>query len=123
MRLLHSAITSSIYELSKVVEFDLQLGDESWLIRIEILRNTGTQGRFRCHIWQAELFRIQSTFPSGEAGPLHHPSDELIWVSFNGPGRELDDDFAASDDEAALASVISGFAKFLEHTTTEEAKL
>jgi hypothetical protein len=120
MQIVRSAITSPIYELSKVVEFDLHLGDESWPIRIEILRNTEVQGRFRCHIWQAEHFRIQSTFPSGEGGPLHYPSDELVWVRFSGPKLGDYDDFTAKDGDTALAIVISDFGEFLEHTTTEK---
>jgi hypothetical protein len=122
MRIVHSAITSSIYEVCKVVEFDLQLGDESWPIRIEVLRNTEIQGRFRCRIWQAELFRIQSTFPMGKSGlPQHHPSDELIWVEFSGPKVNDYYDFPAKDVDAALSTVLKDFETFLEHTTLEKS--
>jgi hypothetical protein len=123
MKIVHSAITSPIYEISKVIEFDLNLGDESWPIRIEILRNSEIKGRFRSRIWQGEHFRIQSTFPMGDDGlPRDHPSDELIWVKFMGPSLGDYDDFAAENSDAALAIVLSDFERFLEHTTMEPTK-
>ena len=106
MRIVHSAITSSLCEITKVVEFDLQLGDESWPIRIEVLSNTESRRHFRCRIWQGEFFRIQSTFPTGDDGlPRDHPSDELVWVRFNGPKLGDYDNFTADDANAALATV------------------
>ena len=119
MRIKHSAITSPFYEIAKVVEFDLLLGDDSWSIRIELFRNTESQGRFRCRIWQAELFRIQSTFPSEPRDPR---SDELIWVEFSGPKIDRFDDFAAENPDAALEVVLASFKRFLEHTTLEAAE-
>ena len=122
MRIAHSAITSPIYELSKVFEFDLCLGDESWPIRIEVLQN-GSPVRFRCRIWQSEFFRIQSTFPQDEGGlPRDHPSDELIWVRFSGPKLGAYDDFQARDADAALTIVLADFERFLDHTTLEKPR-
>jgi len=123
MEIRHSAVRSPIYELLKVLELDLQLGDESWPIRFELFRNTDVKGRFRCRIWQAEYFRIQSRFPSGPRGkPKHPPSDELILIKLDGPKIGDYDDFKAPNAEAAMATVLRVFKRFLEHTTLEKPK-
>lgn len=123
MRIVHSAVTSPIYRLSKIYEFDLCLGDESWPIRIEVLQNTEAPGRFRCRIWQSEFFRIQSTFPQGKDGLLRdHASDELVWVKFSGPKLDDYDDFPAQDADVAFAMVLADFEQFLEHTTLEKPR-
>ena len=62
MQIAHSAVVSPIYEISKLFEFDLRLGDESWPIRIEVLRNTQATDRFRCRIWQGEFFQNSIDF-------------------------------------------------------------
>ncbi len=123
MRIQHSAIKSPIYEIIKVVELDLQLGDESWPVRFELFQNTETAGHFRCRIWQAERFRIQSTSPSSPDGtPQDQPSDELILIRFDGPKMDDYEDFTAAGPDAALAAVLRDFGRFLEHTTLEKPK-
>lgn len=123
MKVKHSAVKSPIYEMLKVLELDLQLGDESWPIRFELFRNTEIKGRFRCRIWQAEYFRIQSTFPSSARGKPKHPSsDELILIKFDGPKLGDYDDFTAPNADAAMAVVLRDFERFLEHTTLEKPR-
>jgi len=121
MKILHSAITSPVFELVKTVEVDLALGDEMWPTRFEILRDTERQDRFRCHVWQLEHFRIQSTFPQTGGRPGHEPSDHRLNVEWVGPHVGHYDDYVAADADAALRKVLEDFRKFLEHTTLEKA--
>src|SRR5881628_2893795 len=82
-----------------------------------------SRGRFRCRMWQAEYFRIQSSVPSGPDGaPRDEPSNELILVRFSGPKMDDYDDFTAADPGAALATVLRDFSRFLEHTTLQKAE-
>ncbi len=120
MKLQHSAITSPVFELVKTVEVDLTLADEKWPTRIEIFRDTERRDFFRCHVWQLELFRLQSTFPQENGEPAHGPSDHLLMVEWNGPHIGLYEDFAAVSAEAALEKVLSDLGRFLEHTTNEK---
>jgi hypothetical protein len=123
MRIHHSAITSAVYELVKVVELDLTL-DESWPIRFEIFRDTESAGHFRCRMWQLERHTIQPTFPQDENGRPRpdHLYSPLIAVDFGGPQMKNYDDVVALDADAALRIVLEDFKKFLEHVTLEEAK-
>ncbi len=122
MKITHPAITSPVFELVKTVEVDLSLLDETWPTRIEIFRDTERRDFFRCHIWQLEYFRIQSTFPQEQGVPAHHPSDHRVMVEWDGPYIGFYEDFVAENAEAALEKVIADFRKFLEHTTREKAR-
>lgn len=118
VRIKHPAITSSIYELVKVVELGLTL-DESWPLRFEIFRDTERHDHFRCRIWQLERHELQPTYPRDENGKprqdhLYHP---LIAVDFGGPQMQDYDDIVASDADAALRTVLEDFKRFLEHVT------
>lgn len=58
MKMIHSAITSAIFTLARVVEVDLALGEESWSERIEIWQDSEDSTRFRCRFWETEPFRL-----------------------------------------------------------------
>jgi len=120
MKIIHSAITSPVFELVKTVEVDLALCDETWPTRFEIMRDTERQDFFRCRVWQLESFRIQSTFPQSGGTPAHLPSDHGIFVEWEGRNVGGYKDFVAADAEAALRIVIEDFREFLEHTTQEK---
>ena len=121
MKITHSAITSPIFELVKTIEVDLALGDETWPTRFEILRAIEQPDLFRCHVWQLEFFRIQSTFPQSDGEPADQPSDHRVLVEWDGPHVGLYDDFQAADIDAAMRKVLDDFKRFLEHTTSESA--
>ena len=77
MRLTHRAITSPVYELIQTVEFDLAFGEDSWTVRVELFRDTEDRGRFRCHAWETELFRLTPSSRDGADQPAHVSDDYL----------------------------------------------
>jgi hypothetical protein len=124
MKISHSAIKSSIYELVKTVELDIQFGDDSWSIRIELLQDTEAQERFRCHVWEIELFRLTPTFPQDENGQPAHVSDGALMVDRGIPRSSIrypEEDIIAADVDAALEIVLDDLKRYLEHVTGEEA--
>src|SRR5262249_20291677 len=124
MKISHSAITSSVFELIKTLELDVQLGDDSWSIRIEIFKDTETNGRFRCHVWELELFRLTPTFPQGKDNEPAHSSDDVLMVD-RGIARSRiaypKEDIVAPDADAAIEIVLDDLKRFLEHATHEAA--
>ena len=127
MKIIHRAITSSIFELVRTVELDIQLSDEdSWTVRIEIFRDTEKANVFRCHVWELELFRLVPSFPRAEADEPAHITDDVIMVERGIANSEiasrLNKSFSATNIEAALEMVIEDLKKFLELTTGESAK-
>jgi hypothetical protein len=123
MKIAHSAITSSVFELIKTLELDVQLNDDSWSIRIELFKDTETKGRFRCHVWELELFRLTPTFPQGEDKQPAHISDDVLMVD-RGIARSRiaypEEDIVAPDADAAIEIVLDDLKRFLEHVTQEE---
>lgn len=124
MKISHSAITSSMFELVKAVELDIRLGDNSWSIRIEMLQDMEAKDHFRCHVWELELFRLTPTFPRGENNQPAHISDDVIMVD-RGIARSRiaypAEDIIASDVDVALGIVLDDLKQYLKHVTGEEA--
>jgi hypothetical protein len=124
MKISHSAITSSIFELVKTVELDIRLGDNSWPIRIELLQATEAKDRFRCHVWELELFRLTPRFPQDENGQPARLSDDTLMVERGIPRSRIaypTEDIIAVDVDAALWIVLDDLKQYLSHVTGEEA--
>jgi hypothetical protein len=124
MKISHSAITSSLFELVKTVELDVQLGDDSWSTRIELFRDTTRADHFRCHVWELEFFRLTPTFPQDENNQPAHISDDVIMVERGISFSRIKyprEDIVAPDADAALEVVIDDLKRFLEHATGEVA--
>jgi hypothetical protein len=125
MRVAHSAITSPLYELANTYELDVQLGEGSYSLRIELFRNTETEGHFRCHAWELKSFRLGPTFPMDENGNPTHVCDDVLMVdrgiAQSGTHYHLED-IVASDVNAALGIVVEDLKRFLEHSTLEKAR-
>jgi hypothetical protein len=124
MKISHSAITSSIFELVKTVELDIQLGDNSWPIRIELLQATEATDRFRCHVWESEMFRLTPTFPQDESGQPLHTSDDALMVDRGIAHSRIaypKEDIIAADVDAAFAIVFDDLKEYLKRVTGEEA--
>ena len=127
MKVIHRAVTSSIFELVKTIELDIQLSDEdSWTTRIELFCDTEQPNRYRCHVWELELFRLTPSFPRSEKNEPAHITDDTIMVergiTHGNVASRLNEPFDAPNVEAALEMVIEDLKKFLEHVSGEKAK-
>ena len=72
-------------------------------------------------MWQAENYRIQSTFPQDTEGiPKNHPADELILVDWSTYLPANADWFQAGSIEVAIEEILSSIMSFIERTTGEE---
>jgi hypothetical protein len=125
MKIRHSAVTSPVYELVRVVETDIQFGDHAWTYRIELLRNTEDETRFRCHVWETEMFRLMPSFPRDDKDEPAHVSDDTLMVERPIPRSQVEypsEDIVALDADAALEIVLADLRRFLEHSTGEAAR-
>lgn len=124
MKLTHPNITSAVFELMRVLELDITLGDDFIPTRIELFRDTERDDHFRCHIWELEHFRLNPTFPRDDSGGPAHISDDVIMVERGTTYRikGFGGSFIASSAEAALETVIAELNNFLKHVTGEELK-
>ena len=124
MKIAHSAVTSPFYELARSLEVDLQLGDDSLTIRIELFRNTEETDRFRCHVWDLEMFRLKPTFPRDGNEEPSDVCDDVLMVDRGIPRSRVSyplEDILAGDIDAALEIVLNDLNAFLEHVTAKRA--
>jgi hypothetical protein len=124
MKVVHSAITTPIYELARSLELDLEFGNDSFTFRIELFRDTENANRFRCHVWDLEMFRLTPTFPHDQNGEPAHTCDDIVMVDRGMPRSQIAyprEDIVALDLDAALEIVLSDLKAFLEHVTAERA--
>jgi hypothetical protein len=121
MLIKHPGIISPIYDLIKTIEFEIEIGDDQFSMRIELFRCVSEPNRFRARLGRFERFRIQSTFPQEPIThqPAHSPSDEeilidsRIWLTGNY------DDFKANTPESAIQLILDDFKGFLVRTLGE----
>lgn len=125
MKVDHSAVSTPIYELAKIFELDLQLGEDSYTLRIELFRNTEKEDHFRCHAWELETFRLVPTFPMDESNEPAHTCDDVLMVDRGIPRshtRYPAEDIVAQSVDAALEIVLGDLKESLEHATAKRAK-
>jgi hypothetical protein len=126
MKISHFTVTSAVFELVKVVEIDISMSDEdSWINRIELFQDSEQAGRFRCRVWESELFRLTPSFPRDQKNEPADVTYDAILVE-RGIGQSeiastLHEPFTAESVEAALEMVIRDLKNYLEAVTGEKA--
>jgi len=105
-------VGEELFDLIKITEFDLHLGEESFRIRVELTR-------FRANVWRAEHYRIQSTFPQNSGRPGHEPSDELVWVNWSEILRTCNKVFVSPSVARAGEAVFNELYAWIRHTRGE----
>jgi len=124
MKIAHSAVTTPMYELVRSLEIDLQLGDDSLTLRIELFRNTEKADSFRCHVWELEMFRLKPTFPRDANNEPAHSCDDVLMVDRGIPRSDIAyprEEIVAPNVDAAVEIVLNDLKAFLEHATKERA--
>jgi hypothetical protein len=113
----HPNVIRQVYELEKIIEFDIELSDVRNTLRIELFRNLSEPRHFRAHIWGSEFFRIQSSFPRDRVTdqPAHEPSDEIVLVDYSHYLSGDYRDFEAESLESAAAMILDDCRRFLNH--------
>ncbi len=115
-------LSDVVYELVKVVESDVEIGDDRFPLRVELFQNTNDAHRFRARIWRTEMYRIQSTFPQDELThePVDRPSDETILVDHSLYLGRSYSEFEAESQEAALQLILKDYRMFLAHVAGKD---
>ena len=117
----HPSITSPLFELAKIIEFDVEVGGDHFSLRLELFQDISDAQRFRARIWRLELYRIQSTFPQNETDgqPSDHPSDESIFVDTGSWLSRRYEDFQAETPDRAIQIILNDLRNFLVRTSVD----
>jgi hypothetical protein len=125
LKITHSAITSSVFELVKTILLDLTLAEVYIPTRIEIWQDTEQKDSFRCYIWELENFNLTPTFLQDEtANPLETCTEEIqverSW-RYSRTQKFVYNQFKADSVETALQMVLENVKAELKYITGEEA--
>ena len=111
-----SGVSSTVYELVRTLEIDLDIEGDAWPVRLELYRDREDETHFRARVWLLETFRVQPTFPQGDDGqPQDDAGDEDVLVEWSYNLREDFDSFAAPSAEDALEQVMTSIEDFVAH--------
>ena len=121
MNISHPFVKSEVYELIKTIEFDIAIGEDEFILRIELFRVNSDPTNFRAHIWRREFFRIQSTFPQDAEThePVDTASDELIFVDDSHQLQGKYSHFQAESESVAMQMILDDFQSWLQHIAGE----
>jgi hypothetical protein len=121
----HPSITSPLFELAKTVEFNLEVAEDHFSLRIELFQDISNAQRFRARIWRLEMYRIQSTFPQNETDgqPTDQPSDESIFVDTGAWLSQRYEDFRAETPDRAIQIILNDLRDFLVRTSGGSEKI
>jgi hypothetical protein len=121
MNISHPFVNSTIYELIRTIEFDVEIGGDNFLLRVELFRANSDPNYFRAHVWRREFFTIQSTFPQDTQThePVDPPSDEMIFVDASHQLSGGYSHFQAENDTAALQMILDDYQSWLKHIAGE----
>jgi hypothetical protein len=108
-----------LYDLVRVSEFALGVGEESFRVRLELARSRSSRRTFRASVRRAELYRIQSAFPLKDGRPAHEPSDEIVLVDWSGILRRFREPFSAPSVAEAERLVLDEVDAWLCHSRGE----
>jgi hypothetical protein len=111
-----SGVSSTVYELVRTCEVDLEIEGDAWPVRVELYRDREDESRYRARVWLLETFRIQPTFPQSDDGiPQDDAGDEDLLVEWSYNLREEFGSFNAETDDEAFDHVLSALEEFVAH--------
>ena len=113
-----TGVSSTVFELLRTVEVDIEIEGDAWPVRIELYRDQEDEAHFRARVWLLETFRIQPTFPqSDEGAPQEDAGDEDVLVEWSYNLGEDFNSFAAENEEEALGQVLAALEDFAAQAT------
>jgi hypothetical protein len=113
-----SGMSTTIFELLRILEVDLEIEEDAWPVRIELYRDKEDEAHFRARVWLLETFRIQPTFPQNEQGlPQDEVADEDVLVEWSYNLSEDFNSFSAESEEEALQQILGALEEFAAHAT------
>ena len=112
MKIQHPAVTSDVFKLVAILEFDLELDDHFLPTRVELFQDTERKRRWRCRMWERELYHMQMTLAKGKA--RHPESDEELLVERTWELSDRFEDFEATSAKAAMKLFLDSLKKYLK---------
>ena len=113
----HSAVTSDVFKLIETLEFDMEIKGHFLPTRIELFQDTERSNRFRCRMWERELYHMRLTMTDKNEPESNFESDEEVLVERTWELSSEFEDFEAETPEAAMRRFLDSLEKYLERIT------
>lgn len=121
MKFSHPAVTSDVFKLIKTFELDLVVGNHFLPTRIELFQDTESKRRFRCRMWERELYHLQLTLAEGTGKRKRRlESDEEVLVERTWELSDKFDDFEAATPKAAIKKFLDTLRVYLDRVSHAE---
>jgi len=115
MKIQHSAVTSDVFKLLTTLEFDLVVGHHFLPTRVELFQDTVRKRRFRCRMWERDLYHMQMSLPpDGKRRSRRSESDEEILVERTWELSTKFEDFEAPNAAGALKVFLDSLKRYLD---------
>lgn len=124
----NSSPNGSIYELVKTVEFDMELDDDRFPMRVELLQCLSAPHQFRTRTWVmnfsdrtwiAKIYSGLSMVSHAETieQSLERSSGEGIFIDYSYSLPQGYSEFQADTQEAAIQVIVNNLKDFLSYFT------
>jgi len=117
MKIIHPAVRSDVFKLVTTLEFDLEVGDHFLPTRIELFQDTERKKRWRCRMWERELYHLTLTLPSKKRSKKREESDEELLVEKTWELSDRFDDFEASSAAQAMRQFLDALKRYLKRVS------
>ena len=115
MKIQHPAVTSEVFKLITTLEFEIVVGHHFLPTRIELFQDTNRKRRFRCRMWERDLYHMQISLPpDGKRRSRRAESDEEILVERTWELSTKFEDFAAPNASKALQIFLDTLKRHLD---------
>ena len=112
----HSSISSPIFKLLDVYQFDVFLMGDGYTLRVELFQDVEDPEKFRCSFWQIEVLECcYSEVEEGEA--KLNRATYLVQVDWSSYLDNKFSSFAASSPDEALYLVMNDMREYLVHAS------
>jgi hypothetical protein len=103
-----------IFEVIKILEFEILSENEKIRGRVELLQNLNNPNHFRFNTLESDMFRLKLSFPERDEGRLFDETDEVLWALRTFP-KMVDKEFFANDTDEAVRKMLSMIESFYKH--------
>jgi hypothetical protein len=117
MKINHPAVTSNVFKLVSILEFDCEVGGHFFPARVELFQDTERKNRWRCRMWERELCHVTFTLRRGSKSGKRIESDEEVLIERTWVLSDKFEDFEAPTAAEAMRRFIDALREYLKRVT------
>lgn len=117
MKIRHPSVCSDVFKLVTTLEFDLEIGGHFLPTRVELFRDTERPRRWRCRLWERDLYRLEIAEPAAGRKRRSEGVDEELLVERTWELSDRFEDFEAASARKALGLFLDSLKRYLKRAS------